>query len=52
MLTGPFLLVPLILMAIAAMPIHCYSRRWGYLPSGGLSAIVVGICAIFLLRIS
>jgi low affinity Fe/Cu permease len=52
MLLGAFLLLPLVAMAIVAMPVFRYSRNWGYVPSGGLSVIVISICAIFLQRIS
>lgn len=52
MLHGAFVLLPLVVMAVVALPVFRYSRNWGYIPSGGLSAIVISICAIFLQRIS
>jgi hypothetical protein len=39
-------------MAIVALPVFRSSRTWGYAPSGGLSAIVITNCAIFLQRVS
>ena len=45
--------IPILILAIvAAVPAWPYNRRWGYVPSGGLGAILVlTIVLLFMNRI-
>lgn len=45
--------IPVLVLAIvAAVPLWPYNRRWGYIPSGGLGAILaVTIVLLFMNRI-
>lgn len=46
-----FVIPSLILLLIAVVPAWPYSRRWGYIPSGGVGAIlVVTIILLFMNR--
>ena len=38
---GTILLIVLILMLVGAIPTWPHSRRWGYVPSGGLGLVVI-----------
>lgn len=47
-----FLIPCLVLAIVAAVPAWPYNRNWGYIPSGGLGAIlVITIVLLFLNRI-
>ena len=49
---GTILLVLLILMLLGALPYWGHSKRWGYLPSGGLGlALVVVVVLLVMGRI-
>ena len=43
------LVVVLVLILIGALPIHKYSRNWGYYPSGTLAAVVAVVALMLLL---
>lgn len=38
---GTILIVVIILLLLGALPTWPHSRRWGYLPSGGLGLILL-----------
>jgi hypothetical protein len=47
-----FLIPALVLLLVATVPAWPYSRNWGYLPSGGLGALLVlTIVLLFMNRI-
>ena len=43
------LLIVLILLLIGALPSWCYSRGWGYWPSGGLGLVVLILVILVLM---
>ncbi len=45
-----FVIPSLILLLIAVAPTWPYSRRWGYIPSGGVGAILVGTIIMLLVN--
>lgn len=42
------LLIVLILLLVGAIPIHPYSRSWGYAPSGGIGLVLVLLLVLWL----
>jgi hypothetical protein len=46
---GTILLIVLLLLLIGALPVHPYSRDWGYYPSGGLGVVLVVILILVFL---
>jgi hypothetical protein len=43
------LLVVLVLLLLGAIPVHPWSRDWGYYPSGGLGLVLVILVILLLL---
>ena len=43
------LLIVLVLLLVGAVPAWPHSRRWGYMPSGGLGLILVVLIVFMLL---
>lgn len=43
------LLIVLILLLIGALPVHPYSREWGYYPSGGIGLVLLILLIVVLL---
>ncbi len=46
---GTILLIVLILLLVGALPSWPYSRNWGYVPSGGLTVVVVIVIILALM---
>ena len=45
---GTILLILLVLMLIGAVPTWPHSREWGYLPSGGVTLILLVVLVLML----
>ena len=45
---GTILIVVIVLLLLGALPTWPHSRQWGYLPSGGLGAILVILLILML----
>lgn len=45
---GTVLIVVIILLLLGALPTWPHSRRWGYLPSGGLGLILLILLILIL----
>ncbi len=45
---GAILIIILLLMLIGALPTWRHSRRWGYLPTGGLGVVLVFVLLLLL----
>ncbi len=45
---GTILLILLVLMLIGAVPTWSHSRDWGYLPSGGVSLVLLIVLVMML----
>ena len=45
---GTILLILLVLMLIGAVPTWPHSRDWGYLPSGGVTLILLVVLVLML----
>ncbi|MEX0693896.1 MAG: DUF3309 family protein [Rhodospirillales bacterium] len=46
---GTIIIIILLLMMVGALPSWRHSRNWGYLPSGGLGAVLAIIVVLLLL---
>ena len=46
---GAILLILAVLLLIGALPAWPYSRRWGYMPTGVVGAIVVLLVLVLLM---
>jgi Protein of unknown function (DUF3309) len=46
---GTVLIVVILLLLLGALPTWPHSRRWGYLPSGGLGLILLLLLILMLL---
>ncbi len=46
---GTILLILLVLMLIGAVPVWPHSRRWGYVPGGTMSALLLIVLLLMLL---
>ena len=46
---GTMLLILLVLMLIGAVPTWPHSRDWGYLPSGGVTVVLLVVLVMMLL---
>ncbi len=46
---GTILLILLVLMLIGAVPTWPHSRDWGYIPSGGVTVILLVVLVMMLL---
>lgn len=49
MSVNTLLLILLILLLVGALPVHPYSRGWGYYPSGILTVLLVVVLVLVLL---
>ncbi|MGK2905311.1 MAG: DUF3309 family protein [Desulfuromonadales bacterium] len=45
---GTILIVVIVLLLLGALPTWSHSRQWGYLPSGGLGAILLILLILML----
>jgi hypothetical protein len=43
------LVVLLVLILFGGLPVHSYSKNWGYAPSGGVGLILIILLVLFLL---
>ena len=46
---GTILLVVMVLMLVGTLPVWPHSRSWGYLPTSGLSLVLVVIIVLLVL---
>jgi len=46
---GTILIVVIVLLLLGALPTWPHSRRWGYLPSGGIGLILLILLLLMLL---
>lgn len=45
---GTILLIVLVLLLLGALPTWPHSRKWGYVPSGGLGLVLVIVLVLVL----
>lgn len=45
---GTILLIVLVLLLLGALPAWPHSRKWGYVPSGGLGLVLVIVLVLVL----
>ena len=43
------LVILLVIVLIGALPVHSYSRDWGYFPSGALALITTAVALMLLI---
>ncbi len=46
---GTILLILLVLLLLGSIPVHNYSRGWGYYPSGGVGTVLVVVLILVLM---
>lgn len=46
---GTILIIVLVLILLGVFPVWPHSKRWGYLPSGGLGLVLVIILVLVIL---
>lgn len=48
---GLILLIVVLLLVIGGLPTWGYSRKWGYLPSGGLGLLLIILLVLVLMGV-
>jgi hypothetical protein len=50
MTLSTILLIVLVLLLVGALPTWPHSRRWGYMPSGGLALVLIVVLVLVFTR--